>query len=271
MRVSKKYYYFVASLPALALDDYKDPMRLEDFVVELDEILAQKHKDYIFDIVSLRGNYDLLDALLGETQNTRHADSAAAKERWEEVIRDETVKTRGYVRAFISSFQASARGGVPLDRRQAQDRLCYFFYQYMLHHENDFIRRYFAFDLDLRNVAAALNTRKYGLKEMPFVEADGDLVISKLKNSAFADFGLSGELDYIGRLVEIFEHGDLVATEKYLDHLRWQKIDEINTFSYFEIEVILGFLLKLMMCERWIHLEPKKGHEAFERLIQAEH
>lgn len=267
---SRKYYYFITSLPALALDDYKDPMRVRDFVGELEEVLDQKHKNYVFDIVSLRDNRDLLDILLGETYNVQSVNSLMTRQQWEEVIRDEDIKVRGYVRSFISSFKQHERDDIPLNRRQAQDLLCYFFYQHMLAHENDFIRRYFTFDLNLRNVVAALNARKFGLSGAEFVAADGDLVISKLKSSSLSDFGLSGELDYIVRLVEIFEHGDLVATEKYLDTLRWRKIDEINTFSYFEIEVILGFFLKLMMCERWLRLEPKKGHEVFERLIQVE-
>ncbi len=271
MLESRKYYYFVASLPVLALDDYKDPMRLTDFSAELGEILEERHKSYCFDILALRDNRNLLNILLGEAYNAQSESFFLSKEQWETVVSDEDAKVSGYAKAFIFSFKQAARDGAPLGRRQAEDLLSYYFYQHMLNHENSFIRRYFSFDLDLRNVLAALNARKFGVSPAPFVEADGDLITLKLKGSTFSDFGLSGELDYIGRLVEIFEHGDLAATEKYVDTLRWHKIDEINTFAYFEIEVILGFLLKLMMCERWLHLEPKKGHEAFGKLIQAEH
>ncbi|MFH1692039.1 MAG: DUF2764 family protein [Candidatus Omnitrophota bacterium] len=268
---SRRYYYFISSLPDLALDDYKDPMRLEDFSKQLDEVLEGSHKSYVADILAVRDNLSLLDVVLGEDYKAASGHGLTAKENLNRMVEDEEWPAPRHIREFIFSFKEAAKNGAPLNRRQAYDLLMYCYYYRMLRHENAFIREYFSFDLDLRNVLAALNARKSGSKEDFFVRADGDLITLKLKDSTFSDFGLSGELDYVGRLVEVFEHGDFVATEKYVDMLRWRKIDEINTFFYFDIEVILGFLLKLMMCERWLHLEPKKGHEAFEKLVQAKY
>lgn len=267
---SRRYYYFISSLPELALDDYKDPMRLNDFSAQLDEILDGPHKSYVTDILAIRDNLVLLNAMLGEVYNAQSVQGQISKADLSLIVAGEGLPVAGYIREFIASFKGSAKDGTPLNRRQAHDLLMYFYYRHMLRHENAFIRDYFSFDLNLRNVLGALNTRKLGKNEDYFVKADGDLITLKLKNSTFSDFGLSGELDYISRLVEIFEHGDLVATEKYIDTLRWRKIDEINTFFYFDIEVILGFLLKLMMCERWLQLDPAKGREAFQSLASVE-
>lgn len=271
MSAFKKYYYFIASLPDLALDDYKDPTRLVDFIAELDEILDDTHKSYVGDILAIRDNINLLDILTGSGYGAYFLRGRFSKEDLRLMIAYGETVWPAYTKEFIRAFKDSAKEGSMMNRQQAQDLSAYFYYRRMLHHENSFFRAYFSFDLNLRNALIALNARKFDLKSRPFVEADGDLVTLKLKSSPFADFGLSGDLEYMERLVEVFEQGDLVATEKHIDMLRWEKIDEINTFSYFDIEVILGFLLKLMMCERWIHLEPKKGHEAFERLIQAQH
>lgn len=271
MSAFKKYYYFIASLPDLALDDYKDPTRLTDFVAELDEMLDSEHKSYVADILAIRDNVNLLSVLTGLSYGAAPIRGRFSKEDLHVMLADDGSALPVYMGEFIRAFQEFSKEGSLMNRQQAKDSLAYFYYRHMLNHKNSFIRAYFAFDLNLRNVLIALNARKFGLKPEPFVEADGDLVTLKLKDSSFADFGLSGDLEYVGRLAEVFEHGDLVATEKYIDMLRWEKIDEINTFFYFDIEVILGFLLKLMMCERWIHLEPKKGYEAFERLVQAQH
>ena len=42
--------------------------------------------------------------------------------------------------------------------------------------------------------------------------------------------------------------------------------DEINTFNYFAVDVLLGYLIKLIIVERWIALEPHRGREIFQQL-----
>ena len=45
-------------------------------------------------------------------------------------------------------------------------------------------------------------------------------------------------------------------------------LDELTLFSYFHIETILSFCIKLGMVERWQHLQPETGRAMFDRLVQ---
>ena len=48
----------------------------------------------------------------------------------------------------------------------------------------------------------------------------------------------------------------------------WAKIDEILIFDYFDIDVILGFVAKMKIADRWLLLDEDAGREMFRRLVQ---
>ena len=136
-------------------------------------------------------------------------------------------------------------------------------YERLVNHENNFIRSYFRFDLNLRNILSAYNKRKFNLESDNFIETEADDVVTRLKNSTASDFHLSHDAEYIDELGEIFDKGELLHLEKYLDTLRWQFIDEVNKLAYFEVDVLLGYLIRLILVERWIGLEEEKGRQVF--------
>ncbi len=52
-----------------------------------------------------------------------------------------------------------------------------------------------------------------------------------------------------------------------LDRYRWDRITEMTTFHYFDMDVILGFLAKGMIVGRWSSLDREKGAELFRRYV----
>ncbi|MFC1709313.1 DUF2764 family protein [Candidatus Omnitrophota bacterium] len=137
------------------------------------------------------------------------------------------------------------------------------FYLKMTTSSNEFIRSYFTFDRDLRNVLVALNKRKFNLDTDGYVGEQEDDVIHNLKISSLSDFGLSWDLSYVPALIDHFQSDDIVSFERYVDQLRWETIDSINTFKYFAIDVLLGYLVKFMLVERWLSLDVQSGDEIF--------
>ena len=63
-------------------------------------------------------------------------------------------------------------------------------------------------------------------------------------------------------------YSDIVHIEKFADQLRWKMIDQINALAYFEIDVLLGYLIKLMLVERWISLDEVAGKEVFQKTTE---
>lgn len=124
------------------------------------------------------------------------------------------------------------------------------FYEAALKDGNRFLKEYYTFDLNVRNGKARFLNKAF---ERPL---DQDTI--KLETSEFAEGP---------RLEEALNAPDLLSRERGLDSLMWDKILEITTFDYFDLEAILGFIARLHIIGRWFALDEKTGREMFIRLV----
>lgn len=124
------------------------------------------------------------------------------------------------------------------------------FYEAAVKDGNRFIREYFTFDLNVRNGKARFLNKAF---ERPL---DQDTV--RLD---------TGEFPEAQSLDEALNAPDLISRERGLDSLTWNKILEINTFDYFNLEAVLGFIARLRIIGRWFSLDEKTGREMFIRLV----
>ena len=269
--MSKNYYYLITSLPELRLDDYKEPYRVKDFVAELLEHLTPEHCGYVRDILSLYDNAHIIDVVIGKEVPWNIQSGNWTFEQIKKNIDNDEFGFDAYVVSFLESIKQRNKDKDLVLRAQLEDMLFTGFYKKMTQHENDFVRNYFKFDLISRNVIAALNKRRFKLDKVDFISVEEDSYITlQLNNSNANDFGLTRDIDYLQKLIDHLNNNESLHSEKYIDQLRFEKIDEINTFKYFEIDVLLGFLLKLMSVERWIHLEDNAGNEKFTTYTQVQ-
>ena len=88
----------------------------------------------------------------------------------------------------------------------------------------------------------------------------------RLLASAAPDFGLAEQLPWIEQVLQL-PADDFIRRERLLDQLRWDMLDELTTFSYFQIETLLAFCLRLMIVERWTGLDPQTGRKRLEQLL----
>lgn len=128
------------------------------------------------------------------------------------------------------------------------------FYLKVLHHRNRFIREYFAYDVNLRNLKVEYLNKSLGRPE--------DMDVVRLE-------GMDGS-DFEGRqeIMSVLEGGDILKRERGLDDLMWKKIEEITIMDVFDIEVILGFIARLKIIDRWDKLDPDTGNELFRKLVE---
>ncbi len=267
--MSSNYYYLVSSLPELRLDDYKEPYRINEFIEELQANLASEHFKHVQDVLCMNDNPNIID-IVSRSGNT-----------WLDLRGNWTFdqikaffaepesmdsKEHAYILGFMNSVESIKKEDNKVSRSQAEELLLSKFYAEMMQHKNDFIQEYFNFDFQLRNILLAINKRKFNIDKIRFLESNENEIVRKLKTSTANDFNLSQEIDYMQVLIAAFEKEDIVYREKFIDQLRWNKIDQINTFSYFKVDTLLGYLIKLMMVERWIALEKNQGNEAFKKI-----
>lgn len=124
------------------------------------------------------------------------------------------------------------------------------FYEAALKDGNRFLKEYYTFDLNVRNGKARFLNKAF---ERPL---DQDTI--KLE---------TGEFPEGPKLEEALNAPDLLSRERGLDSLIWDKINEITTFDYFDLEAILGFIARLHIIGRWFALDEKTGREMFRRLV----
>lgn len=133
------------------------------------------------------------------------------------------------------------------------------FYRKALTHRNRFIREFFSFDLSLRNAKV-----EYLNKALDRPKGKDILDLNDDEDMAFVP---CGEFEEAAKADSILYGEDLLARERGLDELIWEKTDALTTFDYFDIEAVLGFLAKLNIVSRWFLLDEATGREFFRKLV----
>ena len=140
------------------------------------------------------------------------------------------------------------------------------FYHAVAKQKDLFIRKYFVFDRDLRNILVACNARRYKFSLQPYLIGNAE-INRQLLRSQDNDFGLSQQYPFIDTVFQTLEREEPVAIEELLDRLRWNFIDEYNAFNFFERSNVFGYFLKLMIVKRWVDLEVEEESHYLEALI----
>ena len=104
------------------------------------------------------------------------------------------------------------------------------FYEAALKDDNRFIREYFSFDLGLRNLKARFLNEAFG---RPANQDTINLETGEFKEAARVSETLAGE--------------NILAREKGLDAIVWEKISELTTFNYFDLDALLGIIAKMRL------------------------
>ena len=266
--MSKYYYYLVAGLPELTLEDSKLSYTVADFKAELYPDLSDKDRKLI-DLFYLKfDNANVLKLLKDKDATIDPRGNYSAEELAEFISSlkegDEIVDAMfpSYLSTFISEyFNATAE-----DDFLHEDRLAALYYEYAMKCKNKFVSSWFAFNLTMNNILVALTARKFKMDIAPLIVGDTE-VCEALRTSGARDFGLTGEVDFLDQLVKISETEELVEREKKIDQLRWNWMEEATFFNYFTVERLFVFLLQLEMIERWISLDKEKGNQLFRSII----
>ena len=140
------------------------------------------------------------------------------------------------------------------------------FYAQALRNRNRFLREYFRFDLNLRNAKVRYLNAQLGREPDQDVMTGEDPEAPDVDIDGFRFNG--GEFEEMLKVENILSGTDLVAREKGLDDILWEKIDSLSTFHYFDIEAILAYIAKLRIVTRWLNLDEEVGRDVFRRLLK---
>lgn len=262
------YYYLVAGLPDISLEDGKLSYTISDFRAESYGDLSAKDQALI-DLFYLKYDHaDLLSLLKDKDAVTQGKGNFSSEDLLQLIAsvkegEKPDAKFPSYLHDFIAQYLA-----LPADELyKAENLLASAYYAYAMKSKNPFIASWFEFNLNINNILAAFAARKYKMNVAEVIVGDTD-VCEMLRTSNARDFGLSETLDYFEPLQRLVETDDLVEREKKVDQLKWKWLEDASFFHYFTIERLFVFLLQLEMIERWVLLDKEKGSELFRQMIQ---
>ncbi len=258
----REYFYLVAGLPDLLLDESKIKVTASALRNDWYELLHPEDAQ-LADLLFLKyDNYNLLNLLL---KNGKDFDERGiySLDFLEDQVKEPVSTLPSYLSEFILDFKTDNREDASKSWENILEQR---FYDYLLSHDNKFIRDWHELQLNLGNVLTGFNCRQYNL-DMESQMIGDNYIVENITRSNARDFGIGQDFPEIDQILAAWETGNLLEREKAIDLIRWNWIDENTFFDYFTIEKLLGFLLQLEMVERWLKLDRDEGERLFRQLL----
>ena len=263
------YYYLIAGLADISLDDSKAPASVESLRTELYDALDAADRK-VMDMLLMENDCRNLISMLRDGSVAADAPlGLLSAERMEELVAqvkaDEAPSKD--IPAFMYTFvQEWLNDSWREHAAFAEDRLWSLFYEYAMGSGNEFVRKWYEFNLDLNNILSAITARTYKL-DMQNVIVGDNATAQALRTSGARDWGLSQEIDFFDDVVRLIDEDDLAQRERKTDQLRWRWLEENTFFNYFTVERLFSYMVRLGMVERWTTLDREKGQQLFRQLI----
>lgn len=270
--MTDNYYYFVAGLPELTLDDGKKAIQCLEFAQEVQEHLsAADYADFRYLLYPF-DNHNLVSlaekkGLPFDKRGFYSEEELAAGLKTAEGLPD-------YMLQYIDMVRENR---LPAAGLTGTDMLWSFFYDAMSRHPLPFMNSWYTYDRTLRNLTAAINCQKdiehlanlssERDKSLESVIIGDDEASESIRRSNAPDFGLSSIFPEVETVITLSK-GPLIDFDKGLDNLRWSALNDITESYYFRAEMIFAFYIKLTIVERWHTLDPKTGQAHLDKLIR---
>lgn len=264
-----QYYYLIAGLPELQLDDQKLKLTLSEFKSELREHLSEADLKVIsyffmqFDNINLLRFLENPEAELDTLANLSNDD-------WKEILllfneTDEPVYAGlpNYFKKFIPAYRQEK----PLYVNMSwEDQITSLFFDYAVSCKNEFISQWYSYNLNITNILTAVNCLKHGFDRESAIVGNGE-VAEALRYSNSRDFGIIPVFPEVEEVLRLVEEPDLYERERKIDLMKWNWLEEKGFFHYFDIEHLFIYLIRLQMLARWVKLEKKTGLIVFREMI----
>lgn len=248
-----KYYFLVGYLPDLQREDRKLKIGLSELIGGDYEIHPEDMAD--IRLILLGRDVFMVEKLL-EGRAVSLPDAVYGLDFWQDQVRSPQEGP-----GFLLVFLKERKPGKPTP--QEVNRLYGAYYEHAVSQANTpFLKRYFQFEKDLRNILAALRSRRKNGDMMDQLVGEDALTMS-LAGSSLEDFGLSEDYPWIG---------ELIATDypprrqDLMEKIVWDFLDEQTGNDPFHFNAILSYVIKLSILEKKLSLRQDKGMDIVRRL-----
>lgn len=263
------YYCLVAGLPDLHTEDSKGFLSSEELRGELSGQLTPADNKLLSLLYAKYDNQNFL-TFLQQHDAVLNPLGTLDTDDWKELLglmqETDAPKDARLLPYFIHYYQYTQEEENRVHNLSSEDYLSGLFYEYALTVDNQFLRAWFEFNLNLNNLFTAIASRKHGFDPQKLILGENEIA-KTLRTSHARDYGIGNMFDYTDEVIKISELPNLLEREKKLDALKWAWLDEHTFFHYFSIEKILAFVLKTQLLERWKVLSFEEGAAIFRDLL----
>jgi len=257
----KNYYYFVSSLIELILDSEKNFFKIEDFIDFASDQLDSKDFDNLKKVF-------IFNDIKNSLSYKKEGDTYITPSYYSLDEFNENLKDTDQFFPFLARYYFNAKS----DKREysdlnINDEILLFLYEELDDFAKGILKEYFFLELNLRNVSLAIPLKRNGLSVANKIIPYGDYY-ENIQKSGSPDFGLSGDLPFVDKLVSAYEKGDILETEKVIDNVRWDELDKICEGKVFSFDFVLSYCVKLLSIERWLKLDKPHGEAMLAKLIE---
>jgi hypothetical protein len=269
--MSAQYYYLVSSFPELSIDDKKTSFTYDSFLADCSAVLSPEDYQTLKHIRTVIDHKNIAAILNGSTSVFDTSGNYTQEYLSEELKVPDALPV--YIQDFIVQHK---EGKPPFPGYTVEDQLNRLFLDSVKELKEGFVSQWFAFESSLRNILAALNVRYLhehaADDDIPVTLESGilgdDDITEFLKKSNAPDFALSGLVPWIEKIIR-FDRSDIAGFELFIDKLRWEMAEELGLFSYFSLEAVLVYSIKLSIVLRWKKMDAEAGKEIFINLSNA--
>jgi len=258
----------IAGLPDIDLQDTKPGLTIEDMREQCDEVLTKPDRKLLF-YFFLRFDCINLVRLLKDPEASIDQWGNFSLDQLRDLITSATELNFNVHRypAFMSVFAREYAFNKDKAGYFPEDEMAFQFLDYAIKTcPNRMMRRWYKLNLDITNILTAMLARSQGWSIGDFIKGEGE-VQDMIRENKTKDFNLGLEYDYIPQLMKIVDEQDPVRKEKMIDAFKWVWLDERTFFEPFSMEAVFAYLCKLQMQQRWAKLDPERGKETFQKII----
>jgi hypothetical protein len=264
--VKKNYYCLVAGLPDLVLNEERPALTSLQFRLDMAKELTPPDYQLLEWIYRPYDNQNLINLLLQNNVEFNELGNYPAEYLKEQI--QEPVSIAPYLKSLIGDFHS---GWFDRTLFNLEQNLNERFFESVLETGNSFIRQWFTFDRNLKNILTAFNCHKFNYparQHLVLAGSSADLQEIFFKENIRPEAFTDEDIPYLEQIFHI-AGSDAQATEKEkaIDHIRFTFADDLTVFNYFTIEKILAFAIKLLIVDRWRKLDDETGKIFLARLV----
>lgn len=263
--LKQDYYCLISGLKDLLLEGVKPNISSAEFKDELSTKLHSTDLELVKLIYLQYDNQNLLNYLLDKNKAHSPLGTYSKEYLMDQIKNPETIID--YMIVFINHWRSEEQSKSNL---YYENYLQSLYYQYVLKVDNDFLKQWFAFDRNVKNIITAINCRKYNYdieNQLIAIQNDNE-IYQILQNKTINPELIKDLVPYGDEIIQLMESDkDISNKEKSIDFIKWKFLDDLTVFNYFTIEKILSYIIKLEMTERWYYMNTEEGKEVYKKLI----